>query len=74
MKQIEWKKIMFNVLKIVIAFAITMAINTNLDKNVIKYDGNSVMYIMEFIAVYYITSAGLKKVDKRLVIITSIIG
>ncbi|MBR2240715.1 MAG: hypothetical protein IJ890_05000 [Clostridia bacterium] len=74
MKQIEWKKIMFNVLKIVIAFAITMAINTNLDKNVIKYDGNSVMYIMEFIAVYYITSAGLKKVDKRLVIITSILA
>jgi len=74
LKNVDYKKILLEIIKILISVLATLAINTSLDKNITNYSGNSIFYIIEFILIYYCTSKAMKKVDKRMLIFTSILA
>lgn len=74
LKNVNYKKILLEIFKILISVLATLTINTSLDKNITNYDGNSIFYIIEFILIYSCTSKAMKKVDKRMLIFTSILA
>ena len=70
----EVKKILFEIFKIMLSLLVVLAINSSMDKNIISYNGNSVLYILEFIMVYYISTKALKNTNTRMIIFTSILA
>ena len=70
----NFKKIVFEILKAILSIFAVLAINISMDKNIIEYNGNSILYILEFVLVYYISTNVLKKANKRMLIWTSLLA